>query len=800
MTNSPSGPSPVAVAFHELAPAHLALAGGKGASLVRLTRLGLPVPSGLVILPDAFDEQALKEGAWREVCARLRELRGGRSQVAFAVRSSAHGEDSESASFAGAFESVLDVRSDADIRCAIDRVYASRRAGRAAAYAQARGIALPPAMAVVVQRLVRAEFAGVLFTADPMTGSYGTLVGRYVKGLGERLVSGEETGTGFVLRRPGGAYEGPKELLRVAQKLYALACRIENDFGDPQDIEWAVEKGRVYLLQSRPITTLRVEDPLTAYRNDSVRGDFLWTCTNGGEAMPDVMTPMSWSAVELDMPAFTPFPLIWQCPLLSNVCGRMYINASLRIAFLRMTGMSEAEARTTARDALGILPADLEVPPIPLSRWQLLRHVMRGLLVNLPQMLRDKKQVPDFLARNREDTAQLRAEIRTIHDGRELAFFWNTRIVPLRIDSARKMTVVTMAFMDQVPKLRKVLRGLVGEADADTLLSTFGAGGQLSSLGPLLGLAQVLEGQLSREAYLEQYGHRGAHEGELSMPRPAEDPAWLDRQLCEFQKSNVSPQALLAKNEQARAAALSRFAEKHPRRAKGISKALAKIAALAIGRENLRSALIRVAWVSRVFALQAGALTGLGDAIFFLRIPEMLDVLCGQRRAVDLIPARQEVYRRYAALPDYPLLIRGKFDPIAWAADPNRRSDVYDGRPRPRPERFANELFGCPGVSGTVEGVVRCLRSFEEAHELRPGEILVAKSTNIGWTPYFPRAAAIVTDVGAPLSHAVIVARELGIPAVVGCGDATLRLSTGMRVRVYGAEGRVLVLGPKGMV
>jgi pyruvate,water dikinase len=781
--------------FHELAPAHVVLAGGKGASLIRLARAGLPVPPGLVILPGAFDGRALTEDAWSLVRARLRHVRGS-GPLRVAVRSSAHGEDSEAASFAGAFDTVLDVRTEADLRAAIDGVYGSRLSERALAYARARGVTQPPAMAVVVQRLALAELAGVLFTADPLTGSFNNLVGRFVEGLGERLVSGEDTGQAFVLRRPGGAYQGPRELAGAARRLYALACQVERDFGDPQDIEWAVEKGKVILLQSRPITTLRVEDPCTAEHNDSVRGDFLWTSNNGGEAVPDVMTPLTWSTVEIDLPAFLPFPAIPHCPIVSNVGGRMYINASVRIALLRMTGMSEAEARSTAREALGNIPADLEVPPIPLSRWQLLGHVMLGVLRQLPRIRRDKKEVPEFLVRNPRVTRELRRKIPTLSDARELVYLWDARIVPLRVDSACKMIAVTMDFMDQVPKLRKVLHGLVGEADADKLLGAFGAGGQLSSLGPLLGLAKVWQGTMSRDDYLEEHGHRGAHEAELALPRPAEDPAWLDHQLAEFQKSRVSPEALLAKNEAARTAALARLSQGHPRRAKGIAKALAKIETLAIGRENLRSELIRVSWVTRVFAVQAGALTGLGDRIFFLRIPEVLDVLRGDRQAVEHIPARQEVHRRLSALPEYPLFIRGKFDPMAWAADPNRRTDIYDGSPRPRKERSASELYGCPGVAGTVEGVVRRLLSFEEAHQLQPGEILVAKSTNIGWTPYFPRALAIITDVGAPLSHAVIVARELGIPAVVGCGDATERLPTGTRVRVHGAEGRVEILAP----
>jgi len=145
-----------------------------------------------------------------------------------------------------------------------------------------------------------------------------------------------------------------------------------------------------------------------------------------------------------------------------------------------------------------------------------------------------------------------------------------------------------------------------------------------------------------------------------------------------------------------------------------------------------------------------------------------------------------------AALPPYPALIRGRFDPVRWAADPNRRTDYYDEHTRTA--KLDETITGFPGAAGVVDGIARVLRTPEDAAQLGDGEILVTTVTNIGWTPVFPRAAAVVTDVGAPLSHAAIVARELGIPAVVGCGTATMLLRSGDRVRVDGGRGTVEVL------
>jgi len=159
---------------------------------------------------------------------------------------------------------------------------------------------------------------------------------------------------------------------------------------------------------------------------------------------------------------------------------------------------------------------------------------------------------------------------------------------------------------------------------------------------------------------------------------------------------------------------------------------------------------------------------------------------------LSAVPGRRATYETYCALPPYPALIRGRFDPVRWAADPNRRADYYDERGTIAPTD--DTVTGLAGASGIAEGVARVISQVEDAGQLGDGEILVTTVTNIGWTPIFPQAAALVTDVGAPLSHTAIVARELGIPAVVGCGNATMQLHTGDRIRVDGAKGTVEVL------
>jgi pyruvate,water dikinase len=259
---------------------------------------------------------------------------------------------------------------------------------------------------------------------------------------------------------------------------------------------------------------------------------------------------------------------------------------------------------------------------------------------------------------------------------------------------------------------------------------------------------------------------------------------------------------LLARRQEEFESAWARFQTRHPRKTKRVRRGLEKAAEAARLREATRSEYVRVVWVGRTWALLAGEMTGLGDDIFHLTSAEAAELLSGVDKYTASIPSRRETHERYKALPAYPLIIRGQFDPFQWAADPNRRSDFSDSH-GVLPKIVAKVtkdgiIYGAPGSAGQVEGSVRRLDSPEDGEALQPGEILVTKQTNIGWTHLFPLAKAVVTDVGAALSHAAIVAREMGIPAVVNCGDATTKLKTGDWVRVDGSQGMVEILQGEG--
>lgn len=774
--------------FSELKLENSVSAGGKGGTLARLYQTGYPVPDGIVILPDAFDGDQLKPGAWDTVCQHLSRLRNGGTPQAFAVRSSALSEDSALASFGGQFETVLDVRTDEAVRDAIHTVRRSRFNERVRAYSEAKGIDQAHEIAVVVQQLIRADISGVLFTADPVNGSRMTMTGNYVFGFGEALVSGEAEPFTFSFERPKGNYDGPPELKRFARKLYGLAVKLEKDLGCPQDIEWAAAGGAVYILQSRPITTLQSFDPRTGEWNDTLTGDFLWSRNNMGEARPDVMSPLTFSLADK---VWSEVSFLPGYSYAGNICGRYYANISVAVSMLRAMGKSQEAAIEEMRGLLGFVPEDLDIPLIPLTRSELLRALPRMIKIGMRES-NGKKLVPAFLENNPGWCQTTRQQLQQM-DAPALIAFWTDEIYARLTELLWVLAGATQPF-EQSQKLHDKLVKLVGEADANALLSGYcHEGALLACLGPVYGIAKVAQGEMSRDEYLDKYGHRGPHEAELSYPFPFEDPEWLDRQLEEYKKHPVDVDSMLAERRASFQAAWQRFAERYPLQAKLMRSGIESVGPAAHMRENARSEMTRFYSVIRAWALRVGEVTGLGDDITYFTIDEVLDILSGDHSAVTYLPARKETYARYRELPTYPMVVRGRFDPSEWASDPERRYDIYDAAAT-RPVSDAATLVGFAGAAGHVEGTVRVLHSPEESHLLQPGEILVAVTTNVGWTPIFPRAGAVVTDVGAPLSHAAIVARELGIPAVVGCGSATTRLQTGDRVRVDGGTGVVEIL------
>jgi len=535
-------------------------------------------------------------------------------------------------------------------------------------------------------------------------------------------------------------------------------------------------------------------DPQTGEWNDSLLGDFLWSNVNTNEALPDVMTPASWSLWQIYFIETNPVRLPGKYPFCGNIAGRAYMNLSLVISFYRSVGMDLR--RGMHADLLGLAQADLDldIPLIPMPPLAALWMVLPGRLESKRLAARNPRGYADFLA-NIPGWCRAESErLGGLNEPGALLEAWRVGIKPRFMDACRWLRSVSMNFADPATQLRRELAKVVGEADSVAILSNLaGASAELESLGPLVGLGRLARGELTRQAYLESYGHRGPHELELSEPGDDERPERLDERVADFLRSPADAEGLLAIQREKSLAAWHRLERTIPRRAPKLHRQMESIAAAGRSREALRSEYTRLARLTRHFLLRAGELIGLGDGIFFLMLNEVEAALSGDKRAAEFIPTRREAWQRQCGLPPYPPVIIGRFDPFAWAADPNRRGDLFDARQshaKPTPAT----IKGFPGAAGVVEGFVRRIDRPEDGSQLQPGEVLVTITTNVGWTPLFPRLAAVVTDVGAPLSHAAIVARELGIPAVVGCGDATMLLKTGDRVRVDGSAGLVELL------
>lgn len=521
----------VVQSFDRLSEGLYLFAGGKGGTLARLYRAGYPVPNGFVILPSAFAGDELRPDAWARVQSHLARLRRSDRQVTFAVRSSALSEDSAQASFAGEFETVLNQRSDDEILEAIGTVRRSRRSERVKAYSLAHGLdAEYPGpdweMAVVVQHMVPADLAGVLFTADPVSGDLMHMVGNYVHGPGERLVSGEANPQAFTLKRPRGQYEGPPEMARLARKMHRLARRLEEDLGGPQDIEWVVAGRRLYLVQSRPITTMQAHNPTAGEWNDSLTGDFLWTNGNFGEAFPDVMTPFTWSVVERYLRANKVGREKTRYPLGGNIGGRLYMNLSLGISSLAALGLPWKRLVRVRQETFGHFPTD--IPLVPYTPGWVLRTIIPAVGRQLWLIRKLKPRIPAFVAETAALVERLNAEIEAAQTIGDLLVLWHEELEKHLDEGLQLLLAGLSEYRSLSRKLHIQFERLVGDADANALLSGVSTGDDaLASLGLLMGLLAVSRGEMSRQEYLQQYGHRGPHEMEFSMPRPAEiRPGW----------------------------------------------------------------------------------------------------------------------------------------------------------------------------------------------------------------------------------------------------------------------------------
>ncbi len=850
--------------------------GPKAAQLAALGDVaGARVPEGFAICARAFEDtltaalprsqwpaQLLLDGngaqkVWRLEAIRQRLLGatlpealraqiaaayGGLNGALVAVRSSALHEDDHDASAAGLQETVLGVAGVDGVCAAVLRCFASIYQERAMTYLARR----PPrarrevAVGVVVQRMVRADAAGVLFTVDPVSRERGVMVVEAAFGLGCSVVDGGispdvfrvDRASGRVLsrnlgdkpaavrvREGGGTFREPVgEALRRApaitdaqiRALCALGDAAERHAGGARDLEWAWEDGVLWALQSRPIVGL--SGPREAALDDP--SAWVWSNVNVGEALPGVATPLTWSiaAAFSDLGFRRAFGALGcvvpeGVELVGSFHGRIYLNLTNFMRIARQVPVLNPRMLLEFGGGGGLDEVERQVEP---GEWGtfLARLPVTGVRYVAENAGLDRR-VGRFedefrAARGRMESLDLRSLSNAALD----ALFGD--LLSLLDRTGAVMLTCASGYLSSVVGLRTLLR-FAARDDADRFERDLLSGvSDLESAAPgitLFHLAEVARSEPAARAviarsdpatlavedlppgptrrafasFLRAYGYRCPREAELSTPRWREAPATLFAALRAYLEQGDDSAIRRAERQHAlRAEAEAELARRLPPVARAAARhLLQRTWRFSRLRERMRARVTEVLGFFRAAALEASRRIELASpdagagAAFYLRVDEVRAWLTGELGdPTALVAVRRAQVARDVARPDPPPTFVGA--PPASSPTTIPVGDRWTG------------VAASPGV---VTGVVRVLRDPADGAALKPGEVLVTAVADVGWTPLFLMAAAVVTELGGALSHAALVAREYGVPAVVNVPGATRALRTGDRVRVDGDHG-----------
>jgi len=868
------------------------LLGGKARALGELVRAGFPVPTWFVVSPEAFWASLGVEPTYlarmpndtqvAALVASVTPTSDVRNAVAnalanlcldgstVAVRSSASDEDGVDHSFAGQLESYLFVRPE-DIAERIAGVWRSGFSSRLLAYRRQHGLtSLPNPPAVLVQRMVASTVSGVAFSADPVSGRRGVAVVSAALGLGTGLVSGEcdadtwhvdrteaIVSRSIVTKRAGhhrddttaeGVRATPvpdhlvdKPALSDEQvgDVASLARRAEAHFGRPQDIEWAYEGGRLYLLQSRPITSL-------AHQSDPDGTLIIWDNSNIVESYSGVTTPMTFSfASEIYEHVYRQFCVMMRVPgreiarhdqtfrnLLGLVRGRLYYNLlnwyrvlallpgfAINRQFMEQmmgvkAGLPDALAEDIVRQRSG-------------GRFLDAVHLINSLIGLVAQHFTIDSRVREFYQRLDRALAppapplgvrrpdELVAHYRDLRD--RLLLHWDAPLVNdffamIFYGVLRKLTQSWCGdregtlqndlisgqggLVSAEPALR--LTRLAAIARGDQTLVTLLISGEPTDVESALSSREAFAAEY--RAYLDKFGERSVNELKLETETLHDDPLPLLRavgRLAQQGGQDASHTSTAVSGDTLRAAAEQRVTttlSRRPIRRLVFNWVLRHARARVRDRENLRLERTRLfGRVRRVFLELGRRLSALSlldgpRDIFYLEVDEVLAFVEGRSTTT--------------ALRELVTIRRREFDQYRQIAAPDDRFEtrgmVYHAQPYTAPVQSVTTggderrgLGCCPGV---VRGKVRVVLDPRNV-ELDHGSVLVAEHTDPGWILIFPSALGVLVERGSLLSHAAIVARELGIPAIVSVPGLTRWLADGDLVELDGSTGVVRKLG-----
>ncbi|MDE6745973.1 MAG: hypothetical protein K2J72_04950, partial [Oscillospiraceae bacterium] len=422
-------------------------------------------------------------------------------------------------------------------------------------------------------------------------------------------------------------------------------------------------------------------------------------------------------------------------------------------------GFTKEKAINALSELSGGIPQDLDIPIYPFDKKAFRKKIIR--LIRGAISHKEKTDYgKDFKRRITEVGNEIISEIRSTSAPDELICIWSKKCEPYI--NKTLSAIASGLSIKTLFAARKKLEAVCGGELADRLLSDCSENGNIESLGGLWAIDDVISGKMSKGEYTAKYGHRHADEMELSVPYPYEDPSFPENAIEDYIKAGIDVRKMKDEQEKRRSDAVRKFKQLNPPKSKWLDKLLKKYSKAVYVREKIRSDALRIMCVIREFYLKAGKLTGLNEDVFMLYFDEVKTYLSGNLICAEKIPGRKKNYTEQLAMPNFPSVICGRFTVEEWLQ--NGGSSGYYRFGEVCSDTDKTVITGVAGSCGQAEGYARVLTSIAEADALEKGEILVVPAANIGWVKTFPKAAAIVTDVGAPLSHAVIVARELGIP------------------------------------
>ena len=772
--------------------------GGKAKGLALLNSYGCRIPETIVVLDD--DPEAVVT-----YFSKLKE------DHQYAVRSSASVEDGSDFSFAGQFKSFLSVQGVEPLQNAIKACFDSVSSLNVASYKEETQTEEGLQMNVIVQQMIQARFSGAIFTADPVRKRQDMACISIVPGLGEALMAGHEEGENHCFFKHSN--EMPvSDLLDAStfQKLHEEALKIESLFGAPADLEWAVdEEGTIWWLQLRPITNLPLVH-LNELDHRPAKVLRIYTRGNIGEMMPGPVTPLTMStfgrAIEVGLQVF--YKKIGAIDALTD--ENLFVHSFYNHLFFDMDSLYESTRKVSMskKENVDYSVVGAVVPDIEIKREN---GFFRGML-NFTKMTR-------FI----NSAAKARKELKALHDSFSLPLKDDMELQYAEIDKnlqvlfdayslhyvtssqsgALYSAILNIHSKGKVPerkhqeKVAQLFRNIPDVESANVLRSIDEIAVILSKIKNVTadfletdptasrsylavnGPAEITEGW---KRFIERHGHRCVREAEMYEKEWALDPSYVisgikaktrllvdghQRKLNGYAVGPISlddnglnsTQKLIVKQLLPKARKAVARREQTKAYSIGIQyefkKAYRKLARLMIAQDLISNE----------------------DHIFFLTHQEIGKAITDKSSEWDKLAGdRLKIYpdMRELAFQDLSFGI-----PIPIESEESQKEGT---------------LTGIPVSQGMVEGTVRLVKSLDDVHLLKQDEIMVAQFTDIGWTPYFSIISGLITEIGSPLSHGAVVAREYGLPAIVSMKGAMNSLKTGQKIRLDAVKGEVEIL------